>query len=51
MILAFIMLFVGAILLGGAWSFAKQRHPWWSVAVLALAGLLCIGVSLFRIYQ
>ncbi len=51
MILAFIMLAFGALLLGGAWSFASQKKPWWSIGVLAAAGLLSVVVALWRIYQ
>ncbi|MGY5766372.1 hypothetical protein ACXET9_14375 [Brachybacterium sp. DNPG3] len=49
MILAFIMLFAGFMLVGGAWSFFRQKKPWWSIAALALVGLLCVGVAIWRI--
>lgn len=49
MLLAFLMLFAGGMLVGGAWSFARSKKPWWSVAVLAVLGLVCLGVSLWRI--
>lgn len=51
MILSFIMLAVGGILLGGAWSFAKQKKPALAVAVLAVAGIACVAVSYWRIRQ
>ena len=49
MILAFIMLFAGGMLIGGAWSFHRSRKPWWSRIALLLAGLLCLAVSVWRI--
>ncbi len=50
MILAFILLFVGFMMVGGgAWSFFRQKKPWWSIIALALIGLLCVGVSIWRI--
>lgn len=48
MILAFVMLFTGGMLIGGAWSFHRSKKPWWSVLALALIGLVCIGVSIWR---
>lgn len=49
MILAFVMLFAGGVLAGGAWSFLRARKPWWATALLALVALVCIAVSLWRI--
>lgn len=51
MILAFIMLATGGILLGGAWSFYKQKKPAGAIAGLAIAGLVCVVVSYWRISQ
>ncbi|MCS6711118.1 hypothetical protein JSY14_03475 [Brachybacterium sp. EF45031] len=51
MALAFVMLALGGILLGGAWSFHTHRKPLWSVIVLAVAALACIVVALWRINQ
>ncbi|MGQ4537984.1 hypothetical protein ACUH94_05540 [Dermabacteraceae bacterium P7074] len=51
MLIVYIMLAVGGMLLGGAYSFAKQKHPLWSVALLSLAGLLCCVISLWRIFS
>jgi peptidoglycan/LPS O-acetylase OafA/YrhL len=49
MILAFALLFAGGMILGGAWSFYRSKRPWWSIAGLAVLGLLCIAVSIWRI--
>ncbi len=49
MILAFVMLFAGGMLAGGAWSFYRSQRPWWMILLLALAALACIGVSYWRI--
>lgn len=49
MTLAFIMLAVGGILLGGAWSFARQKKPMPIILIMVVAALLCIAVSLYRI--
>ncbi|MDN5821355.1 MAG: hypothetical protein L0H74_13175 [Brachybacterium sp.] len=49
MFLAFLTLFAGGMLLGGAWSFYRSQKPWWAIVGLLLLGLLCIGVSLWRI--
>lgn len=49
MILAFLMLFAGGMLLGGAWSFWRSKKPLWSVIALGLAGLACLAVSIWRI--
>ena len=40
MILAFLMLFAGGMLLGGAWSFYRSKKPWWAIAGLAVLGLV-----------
>jgi len=48
-ILAFLMLFAGGLLLGGAWSFLRSKKPLWSVIALAVVGLVCLGVSIWRI--
>ncbi|GAB2549804.1 hypothetical protein GCM10027268_24260 [Brachybacterium huguangmaarense] len=45
------MLAIGGILLGGAWSFHRQRNPLWTVIALALAGLVCVAVAFWRIQQ
>ncbi|WP_197466640.1 hypothetical protein [Brachybacterium sp. sponge] len=49
MILAFLMLFAGGMLLGGAWSFYRSKKPWWAVAGLAVLALVCLGISFWRI--
>lgn len=49
MILAFVMLFAGGMILGGAWSFYRARKPWWAIVALALIGIACIGISFWRI--
>lgn len=49
MIVAFLMLFAGGMLLGGAWSFFRSKKPWWMTAGLLLMGLICFGISLWRI--
>jgi negative regulator of sigma E activity len=49
MILAFVMLFAGGMLAGGAYSFFRSRKPWWSVALLGVAAVVCLGVSIWRI--
>ena len=42
---AFSMLFVGGLLVGGAWSFHRSGKPWWSVAALGVLGLICLVLS------
>ena len=49
MFLAFLTLFAGGMLLGGAWSFHRSKKPWWSSLGLLLLGLLCLGISIWRI--
>ncbi|GAA1485736.1 hypothetical protein [Brachybacterium fresconis] len=49
MIYAFLLLFAGGMVLGGAWSFHRSQKPRWAVVAMALAGLACIGASLWRI--
>ncbi|GAA1490358.1 hypothetical protein [Brachybacterium sacelli] len=49
MIYAFLLLFAGGMVLGGAWSFYRSRKPWWAVAGMALAGLACVAVSIWRL--
>ena len=51
MILAFLMLFAGGMLLGGAWSFYRSKKPWWAIAGLAVLGLVCLGISFWRIQR
>ncbi|QEU11461.1 hypothetical protein [Dermabacter vaginalis] len=48
-ILAFIMLAAGGILLGGAYSFAKQKKPLLAIIALAVTGLACVLVAYWRI--
>ena len=49
MILAFLMLFAGGMLLGGAWSLYRSKKKWWPIAGVLLIALLCLGVSFWRI--
>jgi len=49
MILAFLMLFAGGMLLGGAWSLYRSKKQWWLIAGVLLLALLCLGVSFWRI--
>ncbi|HJC68829.1 hypothetical protein [Brachybacterium sp. EE-P12] len=49
MILAFVMLFAGGMILGGAWSFYRSKKPWWAVLGLLVLGLVCLGISFWRI--
>lgn len=49
MILAFVMLFIGGMLVGGAWSFHRSGKPWWMSLLLVLLGVLCVAVSFWRI--
>ena len=49
MIGAFVMLFVGGALVGGAYSFFRSKKPWWAIAGLAVLGLVCLGISFWRI--
>ena len=49
MMLAFLMLFAGGMLLGGAWSFFRSKKPRWATAGLVVRGLICFGLSLWRI--
>ena len=35
MIYAFILLFAGGMVLGGAWSFYRSHKPWWATLALA----------------
>lgn len=49
MILAFLMLFAGGMLLGGAYSFRKSDKPLWTVILMVVLGIVCIGVSFWRI--
>ncbi|WP_198684044.1 hypothetical protein [Brachybacterium sp. YJGR34] len=43
------MLFAGGMLLGGAWSFFRAKKPWWAAAGLLVLGLICLGISWWRI--
>src|SRR5699024_2127900 len=49
MILAFLMLFAGGMLLGGAWSLYRSKKQWWLIAGVLLIALLCLAVSFWRI--
>lgn len=49
MILAFVMLFIGGLLLGGVWSFFRSKKPWWATAGVALGAVICIAISVWRI--
>ena len=49
MILAFVMLFAGGMILGGAWSFYRSKKPWWAISGQAVLGLVCLGISFWRI--
>jgi peptidoglycan/LPS O-acetylase OafA/YrhL len=49
MILAFVMLFAGGMLLGGAWSFHRSGKPWWLRILLLLLGLVCVAICIWRI--
>ncbi|WP_193103175.1 hypothetical protein [Brachybacterium sp. FME24] len=49
MLLAFAVLFAGGMFLGGAWSFYRSQKPWWAIAGLALIGLACFAVAIWRI--
>lgn len=49
MILAFVMLFVGGMLIGGAWSLYRSKKPWWLVAAVLLLAALSVGVAIWRI--
>lgn len=51
MIGAFLVLVVGAVLLGGAWSFRQQRKQLWLVILMAVLGVLCVVVAFWRINQ
>ncbi|ATG51469.1 hypothetical protein CFK38_07950 [Brachybacterium vulturis] len=49
MFFAFLTLFAGGMLLGGAWSFYRSKKPWWAAVGLLLLGLICFGISIWRI--
>lgn len=49
MILAFVMLFVGGMLLGGVWSFHRSGKPWWMTVGLAVVAIACLAISFWRI--
>lgn len=49
MILAYVMLAFGGILLGGAYSFTKQKKPILAVIALAVTGVACVFVAFWRI--
>ncbi|MGP9694944.1 hypothetical protein ACT3TZ_10050 [Brachybacterium sp. AOP25-B2-12] len=51
LLLPYLMLAAGGILLGGTWSFFRQKKPLWTVIVLAVLAVLCIAVALWRINQ
>lgn len=51
MIYAFIVLVVGGMLLGGAWSLHQQRKPLWASILLAAIAVICIVIALWRIQQ
>lgn len=51
MILAYLLLAAGGILLGGTWSFLRQKKPLWTTLVLGALAVLCIAVALWRISQ
>lgn len=49
LVLAYVMLFVGGMMVGGAWSFYRAHRPWWATVLLLVAGLAVMGVSFWRI--
>lgn len=49
MIPAFITLFLGGMVLGGAWSLHRSGRPWWAVLLVAALGLAALGISFWRI--
>ncbi|MDO5661720.1 MAG: hypothetical protein Q4G40_03410 [Brachybacterium sp.] len=49
--LAYLMIGVGGIALGGAWSFHRQSKPWWSILALIGIAVLCIAVGYWRVRQ
>lgn len=51
MIYGYLVLIVGGMLIGGSWSFWRQRKPLWSSILLAVLGIVCIIVAFWRIRQ
>ncbi|MEE1652076.1 hypothetical protein V1260_14945 [Brachybacterium sp. J144] len=49
MILAFLMLFAGGMILGGAWSFHRSKRPRWQIVAMAVLGVVCLAISWWRI--
>nr|WP_181861547.1 hypothetical protein [Brachybacterium alimentarium] len=49
MIYAFILLFAGGMVLGGAWSFYRSQKPWWATLALAVVGLGLIAFSIWNL--
>ncbi|WP_172797133.1 hypothetical protein [Devriesea agamarum] len=49
MLYGYLSLAMGCILIGGSWSFFRQKKPWWSIAVLLVLGLITAGAGLWRI--
>lgn len=49
MMVAFLTLFAGGMMLGGAWSFYRSKKPWWAIAALVFVGLFCFAISIWRI--
>lgn len=44
-----LLLILGGILLGGAWSFARQRKPWWAVAILGILAVMAVVAGFLRL--
>lgn len=49
LILAYLMLFAGGMIVGGAWSFYKSRRPWWVTVAMLILGLIVMGVAFWRV--
>ena len=45
----YILIFAGLFLIGGAWSFLKQKISKGVVVLLALAGLMCFATGVMQL--
>ena len=51
MIYAFLVIALGGVLIGGAWSLFRQKRPWWTIALLLILGVVSVAGGWWRLGQ